>query len=48
LSGAPDAENSLANPTHVVPTLDTFVAGSVFDFRFPAYSITVLRVGCSG
>ncbi len=44
LVGAPDAENSLANPNCVVPVSGTFSAGRTFTYVFPAYSITVLRV----
>jgi alpha-L-arabinofuranosidase len=47
LTGAPDAENSLANPNHVVPSSGTFSARSSFRYLFPAYSITVLRLGLS-
>ena len=45
ITGAPDAENSLAKPNHVVPSASTFPAGNDFQRLFPAYSITVLRVG---
>jgi alpha-L-arabinofuranosidase len=47
LSGAPDAENSLANPYQMVPSSGNFAAGSRFKYLFPAHSITVLRVGVS-
>jgi hypothetical protein len=47
LTGAPDDENSLANPTKVIPSKGTFTAGAGFKYRFPAYSITVLRIGFS-
>ena len=47
LSGAPDAENSLADPSHVVPSSGTFTTGASFEYVFPAYSITMLRVGLS-
>jgi alpha-L-arabinofuranosidase len=47
LTGAPLDENSLANPTKVVPSASTFVAGASFKYRFPAYSVTVLRIGFS-
>jgi alpha-N-arabinofuranosidase len=47
LRGAPEDENSLANPTKVVPSPGTFAAGRSFKYRFPAYSITVLRIGFS-
>ncbi len=44
LEGAPGDENSLANPTKITPTRGTFTAGASFNYRFPAYSITVLRI----
>ena len=47
LTGAPLDENSLANPTKVVPSAGTFAAGASFKYRFPAYSVTVLRIGFS-
>ena len=45
LSGTPDAENSLMNPTNIVPSSGPFSAGTSFKYVFPAYSVTVLRVG---
>ena len=48
LTGTLDAENSLANPHYVVPSSGTFTAGSRFDYSFPSYSITVLRLGLPG
>ena len=45
LTGAPDDENSLANPTKVVPSEGTFAAGTSFKFNFPAWSVSVLRIG---
>ena len=45
LTGTPRAENSLTNPNVVVPSASTFVAGSSFNYTFPAFSITVLRIG---
>jgi alpha-L-arabinofuranosidase len=45
LTGSPADENSLANPTKVIPSTGTFTAGSSFTYRFPAYSVTVLRIG---
>ena len=45
LTGSPDAENSLANPNNVVPSIGNFAAGSSFRYLFPAYSVTVLRIG---
>lgn len=44
ITGAPDDENSIANPSKVVPSMDTFTAGASFKYLFPAYSVTVLRV----
>jgi alpha-L-arabinofuranosidase len=44
LTGSPEDENSIANPTKVVPSTGTFAAGASFKYRFPAYSITVLRI----
>jgi alpha-L-arabinofuranosidase len=45
LTAAPEDQNSLTNPTKVVPSRGTFVAGPSFKYRFLAYSVTVLRVG---
>ena len=39
--------NSLANPTKVVPSEGTFAAATAFEYSFPAYSATVLRIGVS-
>jgi alpha-L-arabinofuranosidase len=47
LKGAPADENSLANPTKVIPSPSTFPAATSFKYRFPAYSVTVLRIGIS-
>ena len=47
LTGALDAENSLANPNRVVPSAGTFVASVSFNYLFPAYSISLLRLGLS-
>jgi alpha-N-arabinofuranosidase len=47
LTGAPDAENSLANPSRVFPATGTLTGGSRFKYTFPASSITVLRLECS-
>ena len=44
LTGAPDAENSIANPTKIVPSTGTYVAGSSFTYTFPANSVSVLRI----
>jgi alpha-L-arabinofuranosidase len=44
LTGAFDAENSIVNPTKVVPVGSTFTAGRSFNYSFPANSITVLRI----
>jgi alpha-L-arabinofuranosidase len=45
LTGMPDTENSLTNPNNVVPSAGTFTAGSSFQYLFPAWSVTVLRIG---
>jgi hypothetical protein len=45
LTGTPEADNSLTNPNNVIPSSGTFVAGSSFKYLFPAWSVTVLRVG---
>ncbi len=47
LKGAPLDENSLANPTKIVPSAGAFAAGASFKYSFPAYSVTVLRIGFS-
>jgi len=47
LKGVPGDENSLANPTKIIPSPGTFPAGTSFKYRFPAYSVTVLRVSIS-
>ena len=44
LTGALDAENSIAEPTKVVPSAGTFSAGKSFSYTFPANSVTLLRV----
>jgi alpha-L-arabinofuranosidase len=44
LTGAPDDENSIADPTKIVPSSGTFTAGTDFKYVFPAYSVTVLRI----
>jgi alpha-L-arabinofuranosidase len=44
LTGAPDDENSIANPTKIVPVSSTFKASKSFNYTFPAYSVTVLRI----
>jgi len=45
LTSTPDAENSITNPTNVVPSMKTFTAGTSFKYLIPAYSVTVLRIG---
>ncbi len=47
LTGVPADENSLASPTKIFPSTGTFAASTSFEYRFPAYSITVLRIGVS-
>jgi alpha-L-arabinofuranosidase len=46
LTGALLDENSIENPTKVVPVAGTFTAGNSFTYDFPAHSVTVLRIGC--
>ena len=46
LIGVPEDENSLENPTKVVPTAGTFATSTSFMYRFPAHSVTVLRIVC--
>jgi hypothetical protein len=45
LAGAPDDENSLVDPIKVAPTSGTLSAATSFKYLFPAYSVTVLRIG---
>jgi alpha-L-arabinofuranosidase len=45
LTGTPEAENSLTNPNNIMPEADSFAAGNNFKYLFPAYSVTVLRIG---
>jgi alpha-L-arabinofuranosidase len=47
LMGALGDENSLANPTKIIPVAGRFTAGTSFKYSFPAYSVTVLRIGFS-
>jgi alpha-L-arabinofuranosidase len=47
LTGTPDAENTLADPTRVVPETGTFVASNNFNYSFPANSVSVLRIKSS-
>ncbi len=48
LTGAPVDENSLDNPTKVIPVAGKFKSGRSFKYSFAAYSVTVLRIGISG
>lgn len=46
LAAAPDATNSIDNPTNVVPaTTEISGVSSEFDYTLPANSVTVLRLG---
>ncbi len=45
LTGVPDAENSLVNPTNIIPSAGKFTAGKSFIYSFPSYSVSVLRIG---
>ncbi|MCK9410794.1 MAG: carbohydrate binding domain-containing protein [Prolixibacteraceae bacterium] len=44
LTGTLDAENSISNPTKVIPSAGTFTAGNAFIYTFPANSVSVLRI----
>jgi len=44
LSGLPEYENTLDNPTKVVPSEGRFVAGNSCIYSFPAWSVSVLRI----
>ena len=44
LTGVIDAENSITNPTKVVPVAGTFTAGKNFNYTFPANSVSILRI----
>jgi alpha-L-arabinofuranosidase len=44
ITGDPDDENSIKEPEKIIPKNGTFEAGKSFDFTFPGYSVTVLRV----
>jgi alpha-L-arabinofuranosidase len=44
MSGVPDDENTLANPTRIIPAEGKFVAGESFDYQLPAWSVQVLRI----
>jgi alpha-N-arabinofuranosidase len=45
-AGEPDVTNSFAEPERIVPRRSSFRPGSAkFDYRFPAFSLTVLRWG---
>jgi alpha-L-arabinofuranosidase len=43
-TGDLDAENSLTDPTKVIPSTGTFIAGSSFNYTFPPNSVNVLRI----
>ena len=45
LTGIPDTENSLSDPAKIVPSKGTFAAAGSFTYIFPAYSVSVLRIG---
>jgi alpha-N-arabinofuranosidase len=43
-AGEPDVTNSFASPERIVPVESKFTAAATkFDYRFPAYSLTVIR-----
>lgn len=44
-AGEPDVTNSFAAPERIVPVASKFQAtGAKFDYIFPGYSLTVLRL----
>jgi alpha-L-arabinofuranosidase len=45
LKGAPEDENTLTDPTKIIPYEGTFAADTNFKYLFPPYSVTVLRIG---
>ncbi len=45
LTGSLDAENTISNPDTIIPVESTFAFGPGFSYTFPAYSITILRIG---
>jgi alpha-L-arabinofuranosidase len=43
-AGEPDATNGFGSPERIVPVESKFTAAATkFDYRFPAYSLTVIR-----
>ncbi len=44
MTGTPDSENTIADPTKIVPKSSTFAADKSFKYEFPANSVTVLRI----
>jgi alpha-N-arabinofuranosidase len=44
LTGLPEDENTLAVPQKIYPRNGNFKAGKSFEYQFPAYSVTLLRV----
>jgi alpha-L-arabinofuranosidase len=44
ITGSPEDENSIANPTKVAPKESHFKADRAFNYAFPASSVTVLRI----
>ncbi len=47
ITGVPEDENSIANPTKIVPVAGTFTSGTTFKYDFQAWSVTVLRIRIS-
>jgi alpha-L-arabinofuranosidase len=45
LTGEPKAVNSLQNPNVIVPQKTALKAGEQFEYKIPAYSVQVIRVG---
>ena len=44
MSDSLDSENTILNPENVVPSSGSFKAGMTFNYNFPAYSVSVLRI----
>ena len=44
MTGSPDEDNSIEDPFNVVPFSGTFTAGKRFQYCFPPYSVSVLRI----
>ena len=45
LTGEPKAVNTLQNPDVIVPQKRVLKAGEQFEYKIPAYSVQVIRIG---